>query len=214
MNSRWSANLCTSLLSLLLSLETIAGDSAETVAGDSRWSQYRVSRWSLGPEQLLRSTAVYTEMIVRSMIRWTLTCRCTTLWLSPTESLSHLALRGPPALSRPALALPRRAQDRPPNRPDARALPQQLSERAQPTTLPPAPPGAAAPPPPRPPFPLPLHPTPPPSDVHSRSASRLAALVSGVVAAECCGSWCTGGGAGGAGYEPELGRAVRAGRPG
>ena len=155
---RWSANLCTSLLLLLLSLETIAGDSAETVAGDSRWSQYRVSRWSLGPEQLLRSTAVYTEMIVRSMIRWTLTCRYTTLWLSPTESLSHLALRGPPALSRPALALPRRAQDRPPNRPDPRALPQQLSERAQPTTLPHAPPCASSPPPPISPSPTPHSP--------------------------------------------------------
>ena len=84
--------------------------------------------------------------------------RCNTLWLSPTESLSHLALRGPPALSRPALALPRRAQDRPPNRPDPRALPQQLSERAQPTTLPPAPPCASSPPPPISPSPTPHSP--------------------------------------------------------
>ena len=140
---RWRQSLATVLRQ---SLETVAGASTESVGGV----------W--GRSSLLRSTAVYTEMIVRSMIRWTLTCRCTTLWLSPTESLSHLALRGPPALSRPALALPRRAQDRPPNRPDARALPQQLSERAQPTTLPPAPPCASSPPPPISPSPTPHSP--------------------------------------------------------
>ena len=90
MTSRWSANLYTNLLSLLLSLETIAGDSAETVAGDSRWSQYRVSPSAsdrsgcelfdvpdYGPVQSQRRTAPVTVTVRTPTLRATSPSRAT-----------------------------------------------------------------------------------------------------------------------------------------
>ena len=101
------------------------------------------------PQPLVRRLAAVTGHVV--VTRETSSAQEVEDNINDPSSDGKIKKESQPRPSWPAPALPRRAQDRPLNRPDARVLPQKLSERSQP----PYHPSPRAPPPPaRTPLPL------------------------------------------------------------